>query len=202
MKKKVTLSFILFTLLVVSNQIIFHFDIKRQSYDAEIINKAGKQRMYSQKLTKDAFFASNAKNTDSFEDKMLDFRETYQDFKIGNYYINNIVLKFYNNQDLNDLYKENQSYYKNLEDASSAILNDIHNDTLFVKSVKTIRDNENGFLVSMDKIVEEYQKMSEIKVNKLQQMQLLFHAASFLLLLYVLFFIIIPIFGRETKSIV
>ncbi|MDX6746500.1 type IV pili methyl-accepting chemotaxis transducer N-terminal domain-containing protein [Polaribacter sp. PL03] len=201
MKRKVILTFICFIILVVSNQVIFHFDIKRQYYDAEIINKAGKQRMFSQKLIKLALYADEARNTSNFESKLEDYITTFNDFNSGNYYINHIDLDFYENPYLEELYKTNQLYFSKIEKASLEIINDANNEQLFNNFLTTVKSNEGTFLVSMDKIVQEYQRISEHKIDNFEKMQLIFNATTLLLLIYALFFIIVPLFKTKAKKI-
>ena len=199
MKKKVIFTFILFIIIVLSSQIIFHFDIKRQYYDAEIINKTGKQRMFSQKLTKIALLANNAINTDEFLSKINDFEESFKNFTDGNHYINNIDLDFYESPYLVDLYKTNNLYFSILETASLAIINDAANQETFRNNLKVIINNEEQFLNSMDKIVNEYQKISERKISNFEKIQLFYNLGTLVLLFYVLFFIIIPLFKLNGK---
>tara|TARA_R110002049_G_scaffold11147_5_gene53345 strand:+ start:1397 stop:2014 length:618 start_codon:yes stop_codon:yes gene_type:complete len=200
MKKKVILSFIVFIVIVVSNQIIFHFDLKRQYYDVEIINKAGKQRMFSQKLTKLALYAKTTEDKSNYSIIMDEFSDVLEDFSGGNYYINHIDLDFYKNSNLEELHRTNQQHFNKIEEASTILIDNINNEQLFKNSLAIIKNNEAGFLISMDKIVEGFQKASEKKIRNFEKMQLLFNAATLLLLFYVLFAIIIPLFGRTPKS--
>lgn len=91
MKKKIILACIIFVLITVSSQIIFYLDIKRQAYDAEIINISGKQRTYSQQITKITLYANEVKNLYRYYIDLDSLANLIDDFSHDNYYLKNIV---------------------------------------------------------------------------------------------------------------
>ena len=66
-KKKYLLLAIVFILIIIINQIIIHNAITLQSSDAKTINVAGKQRMYSQQITKIALYSDKEKHSSSYD---------------------------------------------------------------------------------------------------------------------------------------
>ena len=131
MKKKIILASILFLLITVSSQFIFHLDIKRQSYDTKIINISGKQRTYSQQITKIALYANEVKNLYRYYIDLDSLSTIVDDFSQDNYYLKNITSKNYKNETTDVLFKENEVYFKKIVTPTDE---EIKNHNAYLKS--------------------------------------------------------------------
>jgi nitrate/nitrite-specific signal transduction histidine kinase len=193
MKQKVISSFIVFTLIVIFNQILFHIDIKNQSYDAEVINKAGRQRMRSQQITKMALYADEVKNSSFYYFDMKTLGEIIVDFKEVNAFLEYMNTTHYKHEILDSLQTQNKVYFDKIVASSDYILKNQDDAAAFKSFLIAIKSNEADFLKTMNTIVAEYQKISEKKLHRLEKLQFFFNAISLLLLFYILFTIIIPL---------
>jgi nitrate/nitrite-specific signal transduction histidine kinase len=200
MRKKIITSFVLFSIIIISSQIIFHFDIKRQAYDAEIINKAGRQRMYSQQITKMALYANEVKNSSFYYFDLETLRKIIHNFSDANTYLRDINTKHYKQDTLTALFKENEPYFNKIVTSSKGVIEDPDNTALFTAFIVTIKSNENGFLKSMDAIVAEYQKIAEKKINRISNLFLIYNVITLILLAYALFFIMLPLFKKNRRD--
>ena len=170
MKKKIIFACIVFVLITVSSQIIFHLDIKRQAYDAELINISGKQRMYSQQITKIALYANEVKDLYRYYIDLDDLSDVIDDFSHDNYYIKNVNNTKYNDPEIDALFEKNQVYFKNIVNAANETIDNPESQEIFAKFVATVKANENDFLVTMDALVNKYQEISERKIAGFQKL--------------------------------
>jgi nitrate/nitrite-specific signal transduction histidine kinase len=196
MKQKIIISFILFILIIIINQILFQIDIKKQSYDAQVINKAGKQRMYCQQIAKIAMYANEAKNSSFYDFNIKTLNEVIADFTEANTFLENMNTTYYKNNTLDSLYAENNIYLKKILASSNKMLQNQDDEAIFNSFLIAVKSNEANFLKTMNTIVAEHQTIAEKKLHRLDKLQLYFNSISFLLLFYILFTIIIPLFKK------
>lgn len=201
MKKKIILACIIFVLITVSSQIIFYLDIKRQAYDAEIINISGKQRTYSQQITKITLYANEVKNLYRYYIDLDSLANLIDDFSHDNYYLKNINNSIYNDHEIDTLFKKNQFYFKNIVNAANETIDNPENQEIFENFVTTVKSNENDFLVTMDALVNKYQEISERKIAGFQKLLFIYGVISFVFLAFVVFAILIPAYKRKKKKL-
>lgn len=200
MKKKIIFACIVFVLITVSSQIIFHLDIKRQAYDAELINISGKQRMYSQQITKIALYANEVKDLYRYYIDLDDLSDIIDDFSHDNYYVKNVNNTKYNDPEIDTLFERNQVYFKNIVNAANETIDNPENQEIFKKFVATVKANEKDFLVTMDALVNKYQEISERKIAGFQKLLFIYGAISFLFLAFVVFSILIPAYKKKKRK--
>jgi nitrate/nitrite-specific signal transduction histidine kinase len=196
MKQKIIISFILFILIVIINQVLFQIDIKNQSYDAEVINKAGKQRMYSQQIAKIAMYANEVNNSSFYDFNMKTLNKVIADFTEANTFLENMNTNYYKNNILDSLYAENNIYLNKIIASSNQVLQNQDDEAIFNSFLIAVKNNEANFLKTMNTIVSEYQIIAEKKLHRLDKLQLYFNAISFLLLFYILFTIILTLLKK------
>jgi nitrate/nitrite-specific signal transduction histidine kinase len=196
MKQKIIISFILFILIVIINQVLFQIDIKNQSYDAEVINKAGKQRMYSQQIAKIAMYANEVNNSSFYDFNMKTLNKVIANFTEANTFLENMNTNYYKNNTLDSLYAENNIYLNKIIASSNQVLQNQDDKAIFNSFLIAVKNNEANFLKTMNTIVSEYQIIAEKKLHRLDKLQLYFNAISFLLLFYILFTIILPLLKK------
>ena len=196
MKQKIIISFILFILIVIINQVLFQIDIKNQSYDAEVINKAGKQRMYSQQIAKIAMYANEVNNSSFYDFNMKTLNKVIADFTEANTFLENMNTNYYKNNTLDSLYAENNIYLNKIVASSNQMLQNQNDKAIFNSFLIVVKNNEANFLKTMNTIVSEYQIIAEKKLHRLDKLQLYFNAITFLLLFYILFTIMLPLLKK------
>lgn len=197
MKKKIIFACFVFVLITVSSQIIFHLDIKRQAYDAELINISGKQRMYSQQITKIALYANEVKDLYRYYIDLDDLSDVIDDFSHDHYYVKNVNNTKYNDPEIDALFEKNQVYFKNIVNAANETIDNPENQEIFEKFVATVKANENYFLITMDTLVNKYQEISERKIAGFQKLLYIYGFVSFLFLAFVIFSILIPAYKKK-----
>ena len=196
MKQKIIISFILFILIVIINQVLFQIDIKNQSYDAKVINKAGKQRMYSQQIAKIAMYANEVNNSSFYDFNMKTLNKVIADFTEANTFLENMNTNYYKNNTLDSLYAENNIYLNKIVASSNQMLQNQNDKAIFNSFLIVVKNNEANFLKTMNTIVSEYQIIAEKKLHRLDKLQLYFNAITFLLLFYILFTIMLPLLKK------
>ncbi|MFK8059122.1 MAG: hypothetical protein AB8B78_03430 [Polaribacter sp.] len=200
MKKKIIFASILFVLITVSSQFIFHMDIKRQSYDSKIIAISGKQRVYSQQITKIALYANEVKDLYRYYIDLDSLSTIVDDFKQDNFYLKNITSKNYKNDKTDALFKENQIYFRRMVEASNKTIDYPNDQEMFEEFVKGVKNNEAKFSSTMDELVNEYQAISEQKLRGFEKILTLYSIVILIFLILLLWFIIIPLY-KKTKFI-
>ncbi|KGL58718.1 type IV pili methyl-accepting chemotaxis transducer N-terminal domain-containing protein [Polaribacter sp. Hel1_85] len=198
MKKKIILASILFILITVSSQYIFYLDIKRQSYDAKIVNTSGKQRMYSQQISKIALYTNNVNDLYKNYISLDSITNIIDDFTQDNYYLKNINTQNYKNPAIDSLFLKNQVYFKRIIKASNELIDNPNDQGFFENFITKINENEGDFLISMDTLVNEYQKTSERKIKGFKKILTLYSLVTLFFLILILLFIIIPLY-KKTK---
>ena len=200
-KNKHNALLIFFILTIICSQIIIHYAISKQSSGAEILNTAGKQRMYSQQITKLALYSNNLKNTTLSAQNIAALKKIIQRFKKADSYLKQKNRLQFNSESLNILFKENNPYFNEIITSCSSYLENPENDDLLNQFLETVKNNEEPFLRTMDAIVNEYLQISESRLNFLKKLQYFFITYSSISVLGILFFMFLPVF-KENKSLI
>lgn len=186
-------------MIIISGQIIIENAISIQSSDAKTINVAGKQRMYSQQITKMALYANEAKNTPSFIKNIEPLKKVVDSFKKADTYLKEKNRLNYNDESIDLLFKKNTSYFNKIINSSYKFIENPENKAVFNQFLETVKSNEAPFLKTMDAIVNEYQQISERKLIFLKKMQYFFITLTSFLLLGMIFFMFLPIFRKNKE---
>tara|TARA_R110002126_G_scaffold142037_1_gene287492 strand:+ start:8518 stop:10596 length:2079 start_codon:yes stop_codon:yes gene_type:complete len=185
--------------MIISGQIIIQNAISTQSSDAKTINVAGKQRMYSQQITKIALYANEVKNTSSFIKHIESLKNIVDSFKKADTYLKQKNSLQYRNASIDILFKKNTSFFNEIISSSYALTENPENKAVFNRFLETVKSNEAPFLKTMDAIVNEYQQISESKLVFLKKMQYFFITLTSFLLLGMIFFLFLPIFRKNKE---
>lgn len=156
--------------------------------DSHLVNIAGRQRMFSQKITKRSLLIYNAQQkgenlTRQKEILVKDLaRWTTNHVNLSNRSKNNQLFILNNNSlKIRQLYNQLQPKFDSIANNVKRIIL-AKQDQSIEKPLQVIIANESGFLELMNKIVEEYDNMAKEKVNRTR----LFEMFLFSLLLFVL----------------
>lgn len=193
----VSISAILAILFV--HQLIIQLSIKNQSLDATLINLAGKERMFSQNVAKTSLL-------------LLQNKDIPEELKIQTGILNGLItdwkiihvglqradgefkLKGPVNDKIVDLYEEIDPFYQKIINAATQLVENSGQINL-QRTVDTILSNEKSFLVTMDKIVSEYEMEARGKVTRLVVTEISLTILLFLILLFEITFIFRPAYN-------
>lgn len=184
---------------VLLSQLLIQYNLNSQLSDSRIINISGKQRMLSQKLTKEILILNFI--TDSLQKKkQIDkVSETISEWKFNHYSLvnGNDSLGFpkEKNPILAQYFENLKPNFDSLLEASSTFLDNKKqnkNDKDNQKLVQSILDNEAVFLSEMNQIVGEYDKGALEKVTRQSKTEYFILAFTLLVLLLEFIFIFKP----------
>ena len=161
---------IAFTVLL--SQLLIQYNLNSQLSDSKIINISGKQRMLSQKLTKEILILNFYADTTNRKQEITRINEIIKLWKFNQYALENgndsLGFPKEKSKALSDLFVAIKPNFDNIVKAATAFLNnkeagiqEIENQKL----VQTILDNQGVFLDKMNQIVGEYDKEALEKVT-------------------------------------
>ncbi|OHX66041.1 sensor histidine kinase [Flammeovirga pacifica] len=183
-------------LLLTFSQIINYSFTQKQSVDADIINKAGKQRMLSQKITKCILLIHANQNVDYYQKELnlaiVDWQNAHIDLGKNNKDISNNIIK----NDADFLYSKSDVFL-------NKILKDVKNfSTSSSKDlVQDILANEAYYLINMDQLVDIYSEYANDKLNLVQNTSILLFVITLVILFFELFYVFRPTATRINKTI-
>jgi signal transduction histidine kinase len=186
---------------VVLSQILIRTHLSGQESDSTVINVAGRQRMLSQKLTKDIVSLSAETNLDNrilLKDKI---KETLQLWELSHHALQNgndsLGLPKKNSRKIMAKYNRLNPVFDTISRASKAIIDKIENRPplpleFYALDIEKVKANEADFLMIMDDIVNEYDLEADEKVDWLRKLELWLTALTLLILLGEFLFIFSP----------
>ena len=195
-------------LSVVISQILIRTHLSGQESDSTVINVAGRQRMLSQKLTKDIVSLSSETNLENkrlLKDKI---KATLHLWELSHYALQNgndsLGLPKKNSPKIIAKFKLLNPVFDTINTASKSIIDKIEKKPLvpiaaYASDIEKVKTNEDDFLVMMDNIVNEYDIEADEKVEWLGQLELWLTALTLLILLGEFLFIFWPA-AKSVKS--
>ncbi len=198
-------------LTVVIAQILIQQHLNLQLNDSRVINVAGRQRAFSQKLVKEAMMLRASYEGGNTREKIQsELRRTlfiwetsHNGLQQGN---DSIGLPQEENETILKLFQNLNPHHEAMVKAAEIIIRDgVVSDTIpssYEKQLQVLLANEGDFLTKMDAIVNEYDSQSKEKLEKLKLKEYLLLGLSLLILLLEVLFIFRPlsIQIRETIS--
>ncbi|MEO0571001.1 MAG: type IV pili methyl-accepting chemotaxis transducer N-terminal domain-containing protein [Bacteroidota bacterium] len=199
-------------LTVIIAQILIQQHLDSQLDDSRVINVAGRQRAYSQKLVKEALqlnsgqFSKKEKQVVVHELKktLYVWKTSHEGLQNGN---DSIGLPKENNASIIALFKDVSPHHAAMVASAEEIIvaHSTKNDSGVIaidSQLKNILVNEQQFLQKMDAIVNEYDAISKQQLQQLKLKEYLLLGVSLLILLLEVLFIFRPlsIQIRETIS--
>jgi len=188
-------------LSVIVSQILVRKHLNDQQSDSSVINVAGRQRMLSQKLTKDIVSLSVEDSTSErilLKDKV---KQTLQLWELSHQALQNgddsLGLPGRNSTIVKEKFKALNPIFDSISKASKSIIENIENipplpRSTFINHVDVVKQNEGHFLQLMDQIVNQYDLEADAKVSWLRKLELLLMVLTLLILLAEFLFIFWP----------
>ena len=195
---------------VIVAQILIQLHLKEQSGDSKVINVAGRQRAFSQKLVKEVLLLKIAWNTSEKEELILEIRETLDTWKASHLGLQlgdaSYNLPFEDDKEIQGLFKKLEPHYSKMIVALENILRINASDPVLVNdeidvNLDVLLANERSFLNIMDQIVNEYDNRSNEQLQKLKEKEYWLLSFSLLILLLEILFIFKPLSLQIKKTI-
>jgi signal transduction histidine kinase len=195
-------------LSVIVSQVLIRTHLSGQESDSTVINVAGRQRMLSQKLTKDIVSLSaetNLKNRILLKDNI---KETLHLWELSHHALqkgnDSLGLPNTNSKKVSNKFKALNPVFDTISRASKSIIDKIENIPplpldQYANDIEKVKTNEADFLMMMDDIVNQYDLEADEKVAWLRQLELWLTALTLLILLGEFLFIFWPA-AKSVKS--
>lgn len=175
---------------LIASQILIRKYLNDQENDSFVVNVAGRQRMLSQKLNKEALLLSNAKEpevsqilADSIQRTLTRWENAHQLLQLGD---ESQDFTVNNSPEIKKMFEEINPEFKNVAEATQNYLflksSNSQDSTALAEQLKTIEINANSFLMKMDKIVNQYDSEAKAKVASLKQLELFITVFTLLVL--------------------
>ncbi|MDD7887702.1 ATP-binding protein [Flavivirga sp. 57AJ16] len=183
---------------VIVSQILIRTHLSGQESDSTVINIAGRQRMLSQKLTKDILSLSSSSSSEKKQLIKDDIKRTLNLWELSHHALqkgnDSLGLPKKNSADISAKFNIINPIFDTIVSASRSIIKQVesHTDGSLEKDVDKVKANENQFLMLMDDIVNQYDVEADEKVDWLRKLEFLLTALTLLILLGEFLFIFWP----------
>ncbi len=197
-------------LTIIIAQILIQAHLNSQLDDSRVINVAGRQRAYSQKLVKESLLLREATTKAEEKKLQLELEETLKVWKASHRALQfgdaALSLPEEDNPEIWNLFKEITPHHTAMVNAVEDLLSQLKNKDGITKehlqkNIDTLLANERTFLRLMDTIVNEYDQRSKKQLQNLQYKEYLLLTFSLLILLLEVLFIFKPLSIQVRKTI-
>ncbi|KOY85806.1 hypothetical protein AD998_06245 [bacterium 336/3] len=179
----------LVVVLTLINQLIIQYVLQQRTYESRIISLAGKQRMLSQKIVKLAW--------QKHYEEVLPFLEEWNNIHIGLQQGCSILgVPKLQNQSIKNMFEELNPIQTKIYWAVKR--SPIPKDTFENKAV--LREMDNAFMYSMDKIIWAFEEESKRKQQTLIFLEIALAIISLIIIFAVVFFVIRPAIQTITEQ--
>lgn len=188
-------------LSVIISQILVRKHLNDQQSDSSVINVAGRQRMLSQKLTKEILLLSiesSQENKIALKDKLKEtlalWRLSHRSLQMGN---DSLGLPGANSDIIAKMFSELNPTFSAINDSAKTIVEAIEDDpsisiNALTDEIEKVKLNEGDFLRMMDQIVNQFDLEADAKVSWLRKLEIFLMAFTLLMLLGELLFVFWP----------
>ncbi|MBD0832731.1 sensor histidine kinase [Aestuariibaculum sediminum] len=186
---------------VIVSQILIRKHLNAQLSDSTVINVAGRQRMLSQKLTKDIIALSTEQKTNERISLKDDIKATLNLWETSHHALQNgndsLGLPGKNSTDINAKFAKLNPVFNTISKSVKTIIEAVENvpplpTSVFENHIENVRQNEGVFLAMMDKIVNQYDFEANQKVSWLRRLETLLTILTLVILLAEFLFIFWP----------
>ena len=179
LRNKYTISIVLLALLVLLNQMMVQHLINVQQDNAELINVAGKQRMYSQKIAKAALGVDQAVTGVERRSYRIELWSSLQSWEQNHQLLRSdygrVQSLFTTESQIPELYEEADPYLMAIFHAGKrtlALIDDpVPNEDELLRQLRIIRANEPAYLNIMEKIVQAHEEEAKNVIKKTQEVE-------------------------------
>ena len=195
-------------LSVIISQVLVRNHLNKQQSDSTVINIAGRQRMLSQKLTKEIVSLSvysDEKNRvllkDNIKKTLYLWELSHNSLQKGN---DSLGLPKQNSVAIKSKFTAINPVFEVIKEASKSVILKLENKPLIsiddlATDIKKVTNNEGSFLLMMDAIVNQYDVEADEKVTWLRTLEFSLMVLTLLILLGEFLFIFWPT-AKSVKS--
>ena len=187
-------------LSIIVAQILIQHHLNSQLDDSKVINVAGRQRAYSQKLTKEVLLLKELSDPEQRNQIFAELRETLTVWKESHQALQHsdvaMGISEEENEEVQELFQKINPHYNAMVAAVENILADFKETGKSIPHqlyVDILLENERTFLKMMDTIVNKYDVLSKTHLQNLKFKEYLLLAISLLILILEIFFIFKPL---------
>ncbi len=186
---------------VIISQVLVRYHLNKQQSDSTVINVAGRQRMLSQKLTKEIISLSvysDKKNRILLKERIKNtlylWDLSHNSLQKGN---DSLGLPKQNSVAIKSLFSEINPVFDIIQKASKSVIQKLEKAPLIsiddlASDIKKVTNNEGSFLLMMDTIVNQYDVEADGKVVWLRTLEFSLMVLTLLILLGEFLFIFWP----------
>jgi diguanylate cyclase (GGDEF)-like protein len=188
--------FLLLIILILAKHFFIQTLISNQEESANLVNIAGRQRMLSQKITKDALLIARNQTPREFEYYSEDLKKSLEEFQEAHLFLTQRE----NDEEITKMFNELETYFNNIVTSGNQILENRSDFQLIPLEAEEIRRNEFFFLLTMDDIAFHFDKDTTKAISDIRNIDNVFMALIILLSLVLTTIIIKPISETMKKS--
>ena len=170
LKRLYIFALITIAITVLLSQLLIQYNINSQLHDSRLINISGKQRMLSQKLTKEILILRFLTHANEKKEQISNINKTQSLWRFTHYALENgndsLNFPKSKSKTLQELFKAIQPNFDSINKATTELLNPqkyLKNDNSNI--VPVILRNEVFFLKKMNQIVEQYEFEASEKIR-------------------------------------
>ena len=201
LRKLYILALTAIALSVIISQLFIGKFLEEQEGDSKLINISGRQRMLSQKLTKESLLLletvsinERKKIAQNLEESLTRWTHSHEVLKHGGDSLN---IASAQSDEIEEKFSKIQPYYERIRAASQSLLLKIDENPGrpvedFSAEITEIKENEDDFLGLMEAIVNQYDEEAHTRVEQLQNLELFLTIFTLSILLLEFFFIFLP----------
>ena len=196
------LAFLAIAASILISQLLIQNHINTQINDSRVINIAGRQRMLSQKLTKEVLLLKDTDLSNLRLEKISAIKSTYELWLDSHKALLDGNLEFElpkeNSAEIEKMFKDIDSYFIPFKKTVQSLLLKLNENPNIATNqledeLSIILENEDNFLLKMNEIVFKYDEISKSKVKKLKFLETLLLGISLLILVFEILFLFRPI---------
>ncbi|TVZ59498.1 signal transduction histidine kinase [Flavobacteriaceae bacterium MAR_2010_105] len=184
---------------VIVSQILIRKHLNNQQSDSTVINVAGRQRMLSQKLTKEIVSLTRVESVEERITIKEKIKQTLKLWEVSHVALqrgnDSLGLPGNNSKIISKKFNDLKPTFDTIHSASKVIVDELEQNpsiTNLELPIETVRTYEGDFLIKMDQIVNLYDLEANKKVSKLQSLEMLLMILTLLILLAEFLFIFWP----------
>lgn len=180
------------------SQIIIRTNIQSQKYDEKIVNTSGRQRMLSQRLSKEFLLLEREENENARQVMLHRIQGIHQEWYTAHLFLSdqtdNQNRKINNSLAVQDMFYQLQPFFDSINYACVSVTQGPLVDTAsqIAESLRIILAAESHFLSYMEKITDQFEIEAASKVIYLERVELILFVVTILILLIESMFILLP----------
>lgn len=196
--------------IVILSQLLIQSHLNKQLNDSRVINVSGKQRMLSQKLSKETLLLFHSTEPYQKDSLCHELKITLDQWTFAHQVLQAkeelLSLPHDYRVKIEQMFIELQPFYTNIVKATQQFLaliqnEDEKNTSNIAACMNLILNNEADFLHRMDKIVYQFDQAAKSKVSSLRKMELILLSISLGIILFELYFVFRPAAKSVRKTI-